>query len=87
MSCTAPHAFNYLHVLPEDNALTLFCSRPSHMQRLYELSQAPNRIFKPLPNGDHNSSVLEDGYFEAIADFISSATQDYPSTPPEKSRV
>lgn len=76
-----------MHVLQQDFALTSFCLRPSHMRRLYELSQAPNRIFKPLPNGDHNSSVLEDGYFEAIADFISSATQEYPSTPPEKSRV
>ncbi|KAJ4394607.1 bem46 protein, variant [Gnomoniopsis smithogilvyi] len=60
---------------------------PSHMRRLYELSQAPNKIFKPLPHGDHNSSVLEDGYFEAIADFIASTTQEYPTTPPEKSRM
>lgn len=60
------------------------------MRRLYELSQAPNKIFKPLPNGDHNSSVLEDGYFEAIAEFIASVTQEYPSTPttpPEKTRL
>ncbi|PSS03545.1 Alpha/Beta hydrolase protein [Coniella lustricola] len=57
---------------------------PNHMRRLYELSQAPNKIFKPLPNGDHNSSVLEDGYFESIAEFIASVTQEYPSTPPEK---
>ncbi|CAN8099416.1 unnamed protein product [Discula destructiva] len=60
---------------------------PDHMRRLYELSQAPNKIFKPLPTGDHNSSVLEDGYFEAIAEFIASATQDYPVTPPEKLRM
>lgn len=55
------------------------------MRKLYELSQAPNKIFRPLPGGDHNSSVLEDGYFEAIGDFIASVTQEYPSTPPEKS--
>lgn len=65
----------------------LVCPSPSHMRRLYELSQAPNKIFKPLPNGDHNSSVLEDGYFESIADFIASVTQEYPTTPPEKSRM
>jgi hypothetical protein len=45
--------------------------RPSHMRRLYEICQTPTKIWKPLPGGDHNSSVLEEGYFEAIADFIS----------------
>ena len=43
------------------------------MKQLYDLSQAPLKIWKPLPNGDHNSSVLEEGYFEAIADFIQRA--------------
>jgi len=50
------------------------------MRRLYELSAAPNKIWKPLPGGDHNSSVVEEGYFEAISDFIASITQDYPTT-------
>lgn len=86
MSCSASYALTTC-MSHRTNALTPICLRPDHMRRLYELSQAPNKIFKPLPNGDHNSSVLEDGYFEAIADFISSATQDYPTTPPEKSRV
>ncbi|KAJ4404792.1 bem46 protein, variant [Neurospora sp. IMI 360204] len=43
---------------------------PTHMKQLYDLSNAPVKIWKPLPNGDHNSSVLEEGYFEAIAEFI-----------------
>ncbi|ROW11601.1 hypothetical protein VMCG_01353 [Cytospora schulzeri] len=59
---------------------------PNHMRKLYDLSHAPNKIFKPLPNGDHNSSVLEEGYFESIDEFIASVTQEYPSTPPEKER-
>lgn len=46
------------------------------MRQLYELSAAPNKIWKPLPNGDHNSSVLEDGYFEAISDFVASVTSE-----------
>lgn len=46
------------------------------MRRLYELSAAPNKIWRPLPTGDHNSSFLEEGYFEAISDFISSVTLD-----------
>jgi hypothetical protein len=41
------------------------------MRQLYELSTAPTKIWKPLPAGDHNSSVLEEGYFETIADFVS----------------
>ncbi|KAL8370701.1 hypothetical protein RB595_000863 [Gaeumannomyces hyphopodioides] len=49
---------------------------PNHMRQLYELSAAPNKIWKPLPNGDHNSSVLEDGYFEAISDFVASVTSE-----------
>jgi len=44
------------------------------MRQLYELSAAPTKIWKPLPGGDHNSSVLEDGYFEAIADFVAQCT-------------
>ncbi|KAF0332584.1 bem46 family protein [Colletotrichum asianum] len=47
---------------------------PRHMRQLYELSQAPSKIWKPLPAGDHNSSVLEEGYFEAIADFLANVT-------------
>ena len=40
------------------------------MKRLYDLSKASIKIWKPLPGGDHNSSIIEEGYFEAIADFM-----------------
>ena len=40
------------------------------MRRLYEISTTPTKVWKPLPNGDHNSSVIEEGYFEAIDDFV-----------------
>ncbi|CZT11920.1 related to S.pombe Bem46 protein [Rhynchosporium agropyri] len=43
---------------------------PSHMRRLFELCQTPTKVWKPLPGGDHNSSVVEEGYFESIQDFI-----------------
>ncbi|CRK38041.1 hypothetical protein BN1708_007637 [Verticillium longisporum] len=49
---------------------------PNHMRQLYDLATAPIKIWKPLPGGDHNSSVLEEGYFEAISDFITSVTGD-----------
>lgn len=44
------------------------------MRQLYELSTAPTKIWKAFPGGDHNSSVIEDGYFDAIADFIAQTT-------------
>ncbi|KAF3916503.1 hypothetical protein ABW20_dc0101123 [Dactylellina cionopaga] len=43
---------------------------PAHMKRLHEVSKADVKIWKELPNGSHNDSVLEPGYFEYINDFI-----------------
>ena len=51
-------------------------SRPAHMKRLYELSRSDTKIWKPFAAGDHNSSVLEEGYFETIAKFINNITND-----------
>lgn len=39
------------------------------MRRLFEICRS-TKIWKPLPSGDHNSSVLEPGYFETIEDFL-----------------
>lgn len=44
------------------------------MKRLYEISAAPSKVWKPLPGGDHNSSVLEEGYFEAMKEFVNDVT-------------
>lgn len=44
------------------------------MRQLYELCNAPGKKWRPLPGGDHNSSVLEQGYFEAIAEFVAEVT-------------
>lgn len=49
---------------------------PRHMRQLYEISTAPIKRWKPLPGGDHNSSVLEEGYFEAVADFVAEVTSE-----------
>lgn len=54
------------------------------MRQLYDLSTAPSKIWKPLPGGDHNSSVLEQGYFEAISDFVADVTSE--PAPGEKRR-
>ena len=51
------------------------------MSELYRICTAPTKKWKPLPGGDHNASVLEQGYFEAIADFVAEVTGE---TPKEK---
>ncbi|KAK2073511.1 hypothetical protein P8C59_007792 [Phyllachora maydis] len=51
---------------------------PDHMRQLYELCKAPGKIWKPFPAGDHNSSVLEEGYFESITAFIGDITDPLP---------
>ncbi|KAJ3468811.1 hypothetical protein MRS44_002876 [Fusarium solani] len=79
-------------ILPSINKVpTLFISGlqdeivpPRHMKHLYEISTAPTKRWKPLPGGDHNSSVLEEGYFEAMSDFIAEVTGD---SPREKTRI
>ncbi|KAL2168114.1 hypothetical protein VTG60DRAFT_378 [Thermothelomyces hinnuleus] len=64
-------------LIPSIKVPTLFLSGlqdeiipPIHMKRLHDLSRAPIKVWKPLPGGDHNSSVVEEGYFEAIAEFL-----------------
>lgn len=49
------------------------------MRQLYEICAAPSKIWKPLPGGDHNSSVLEEGYFEAISDFVADCAYNNPA--------
>ncbi|KAK0731244.1 Alpha/Beta hydrolase protein [Lasiosphaeris hirsuta] len=68
-------------LMPNIKVPTLFLSGlqdeivpPIHMKRLYDLSTAPLKIWRPLPGGDHNSSVLEEGYFESIANFMGRVT-------------
>ena len=46
------------------------------MRALYDLCVAPIKKWRPLPGGDHNSSVLEEGYFEAIAEFVAEVTSE-----------
>jgi len=64
-------------LIPSIKVPTLFLSGlqdeivpPIHMKKLHDLSRAPVKVWKPLPGGDHNSSVIEEGYFETIAEFI-----------------
>ena len=45
--------------------------RPSHMTQLFELCKAETKIWRTLPNGAHNDSVAEPGYFDNIHSFIS----------------
>lgn len=40
------------------------------MRRLYEICRSGTKVWITFKEGDHNSSVAEPGYFEAIADFM-----------------
>lgn len=40
------------------------------MKTLYSLCTAPVKIWKHFPEGTHNDTVVEEGYFNAIDDFI-----------------
>lgn len=48
------------------------------MRQLYDICTSPVKIWRALPGGDHNSSVLEEGYFEAIADFVGDISSEPP---------
>jgi hypothetical protein len=45
--------------------------RPSHMTRLYQLCRSEPKIWRELPNGSHNDTVAEAGYFAYIESFLS----------------
>lgn len=40
------------------------------MKQLFKLCRSRTIVWKELPNGDHNSSVIEPGYFYYVEDFI-----------------
>ncbi|KAF8428625.1 BEM46-like protein, partial [Tirmania nivea] len=43
---------------------------PDHMRTLHEVCVSPVKIFKEFPNGTHNDTVGEEGYFDTIQAFI-----------------
>ncbi|OJJ42912.1 hypothetical protein ASPZODRAFT_136766 [Penicilliopsis zonata CBS 506.65] len=43
---------------------------PSHMTQLFAVCKAQRKFWRTLPNGGHNDSVAEPGYFEHIHSFI-----------------
>ncbi|KAK4500283.1 hypothetical protein PRZ48_008472 [Zasmidium cellare] len=43
---------------------------PSHMKELFKLCRSQKVMWRELPNGDHNSSVAEPGYFSHIEEFL-----------------
>ncbi|GAD96902.1 BEM46 family protein [Paecilomyces variotii No. 5] len=43
---------------------------PSHMTQLFNLCQSSRKVWRALPNGQHNDSVAEPGYFDYIHSFL-----------------
>jgi abhydrolase domain-containing protein 13 len=40
------------------------------MAQLYKACRAKVKVWKELPNGTHNDTVAEPGYFDHIDDFL-----------------
>lgn len=40
------------------------------MRRLYDISTASTKIWRELPDGDHNNTVAAPDYFQFISDFL-----------------
>jgi hypothetical protein len=40
------------------------------MTGLFSLCKSPSKIFRTLPNGSHNDTVAEPGYFDHIHSFV-----------------
>jgi abhydrolase domain-containing protein 13 len=40
------------------------------MKALYDTCQAEVKIWKDFPEGAHNDTIAEEGYFEAVEGFI-----------------
>lgn len=40
------------------------------MKELFKLCRSKKVMWKELPDGDHNSSVAEPGYFQYIDEFL-----------------
>ncbi|KAF2863555.1 alpha/beta-hydrolase [Piedraia hortae CBS 480.64] len=43
---------------------------PAHMKQLYRLCKTKDVVWKELPTGDHNNSVMEPYYFHYFEDFL-----------------
>ncbi|KAJ6259887.1 hypothetical protein Dda_5531 [Drechslerella dactyloides] len=43
---------------------------PEHMKRLHQVAGSSTKVWRELPDGSHNDSVMEPGYFEYINDFV-----------------
>ena len=54
---------------------------PAHMMKTLYQSCQTRKVFKTFPDGDHNSTVAEPGYFDAIWQFL---VQDVLNGMPEK---
>jgi abhydrolase domain-containing protein 13 len=40
------------------------------MKKLYEICRADVKIWKEFPEGAHNDTIAEQGYFEAVDEFV-----------------
>lgn len=51
--------------------------RPGHMKTLYNLCVAP-KAWRSFPEGSHNDTFCEEGYFDEILDFVEKVIRGAP---------
>ena len=49
---------------------------PTHMAQLFDACESETKIWRTLPNGGHNDSVAEPGYFDHIGSFVAEEVWD-----------
>ncbi|KAL9022571.1 MAG: hypothetical protein Q9185_000281 [Variospora sp. 1 TL-2023] len=43
---------------------------PSHMKQLYSICKVEKKIWREFPNGSHNDTIAEPGFFDRIVEFV-----------------
>ncbi|KAI9796150.1 MAG: hypothetical protein M1833_006488 [Piccolia ochrophora] len=43
---------------------------PAHMKQLYQICRAQRKIWRTLPNGTHNDTMLQENYFLYVTEFM-----------------
>ncbi|OCK95464.1 alpha/beta-hydrolase [Cenococcum geophilum 1.58] len=57
---------------------------PSHMAQLFRVCQSEVKVWREFPNGSHNDTVAEPGYFDHIEGFLKQYVDRYPHSQSDK---
>jgi hypothetical protein len=58
-------------MIPGGYCVLIISPRPWHMAQLFKVCRSEPKIWREFPNGTHNDTVAEKGYFAYIEDYLS----------------